>query len=50
MEGRRLREAGSERVIRAGTITCLLGWKRRADSRGGTENLASSVGVIMALL
>lgn len=50
MEGQRLWEAGCERVSGAGTITCLLGWKRRADSRGGTENLASSVGVIMGLL
>lgn len=44
------KEAGSERVSRAGAITCLLGWKRRADSWGGTENLTLSVGVIMALL
>lgn len=41
---------GSGRVSRAGAITCLLGWKRRADSRGGTEVLVSGVGVIMALL
>jgi len=50
MEGQWLREAGGERVSRAGAITCLLGWKRRADSWGGTENLVSSVGVIMAPL
>lgn len=49
-EGQRSGEASREMVSIGGTITCLLGWKRSADSQGGTQNLVSSVGVIMALL